>query len=86
MQLEINKVFATDLPEHKDVIRKSKIFVDSIASISEAISNKKYTILKTTDGDEFSIAEKYTDFEKRYEGFIERAVAGFKNEDGEEGE
>lgn len=78
MELEVNRVYINDVPEHKDIIRRKKIFVENIDDFEESVVNKKYTTIKLTNGEEFTIAESYDEFEKRINEGRKAPVPGFR--------
>jgi competence transcription factor ComK len=71
MEITLSRVYDNDVPEHKPVFKKKKVYLDTIESIEESINNINYTKITLANGDEFQINESYASIENRIETLLE---------------
>jgi len=81
MEIIVMRVYDNDVPEHKPVLKKKKIYIDTIESIEESLSNKEYTTLSLANGIEFQINETFSSIEDRIETLLEEKRNEQKNRD-----
>ena len=71
MEITLMRVYDNEVPEHLPVTKRKKVYVDTIESIEESLTNKNYTKVTLANGEEFQISEFYDSIEERIQSIFE---------------